>query len=417
MDDNRIPSERDPFRAWEPPKPPAPKKMTSAARALIAALVALAITVTGSGAALLADMISYGEPGATSSYSTSSGGTDSPTRPEVNENAPTVTLLEPGAEEAALTEAEIAEKVRPSVVGIVTYSERGDAHYTADEAASSGDPVVYGEGSGVVLTTDGYILTNAHVVEEGDRLLVVDYTGAYYPAEVIGCDTRTDLAVIRVTTDVRLTPAEFGDSDVVQVGDPVLTVGNPGGLSYASSVTYGRVSAVNRVITSSVNVFGLFQVDAAINPGNSGGALVNRWGQVIGINCAKVVASGYEGIGFAIPMTKAKPVFDSLMKYGYVKDRVRLGVTFTPVDVVTAALKNLPQGMKVVSLSDENVFARTDVKAGDIITAIDGIATPDTASFFETLFTYRPNDKAVITLYRPSSGQTFDVTVALLGEE
>ena len=412
MNGNQIPPERDPFRRWNAPYAPAavpPKPLSAPAKALLAALLALLVTVTGALTVLLADdawvLPDPAESGTVSQPSTSSR------HPTVNENAPSVTLLPPGDAADALTETDIAEKVRPSVVGIVTYTTYGDDSVAQDESA------VIGEGSGVVLTADGYILTNAHVVEDGDALLVVDANGAYYHAELVGCDTRTDLAVIRVTNrDVQLVPAEFAASDPVRVGDEVLAVGNPGGLSYAGTVTYGRVSAVNRPISSSVNVLGLIQVDAAINPGNSGGALVNQWGQVIGINCAKVVASGYEGIGFAIPMTKAKPVFDALMKYGYVKDRVKLGVTIKPITTVMAAMNGIPSGMQIASLADDNVFARVDVQPDDVITAIDGVAMTDTAVMYEQLYTYRPGDKAVFTLYRPSSGVKFDVTVALLSE-
>lgn len=409
MNGNQIPPERDPFRGWgAPERPPQPaKKISAAAKALLASLLALLVTVFGSLAVLIADaaVIDPVPPESTASRPSASSH-----RPTLNENAPSVTLHDPGDPADALTEAEIAEKVRPSVVGIVTYS-------TYDSESGLDESAVLGEGSGVVLTADGYILTNAHVVEDGERLLVVDANGAYYNAELVGCDTRTDLAVIRVTNrGVQLTPAEFADSAPVRVGDEVLAVGNPGGLSYAGTVTYGRVSAVNRPISTSVNVLGLFQVDAAINPGNSGGALVNQWGQVIGINCAKVVASGYEGIGFAIPMTKAKPVFDSLMKYGYVKDRVKLGVTIKPITTVTAAMNSLPCGMQIVSLLDSNVFARADVQPDDIITAIDGLPMTDTAVMYEQLYAYRPGDKAVFTLYRPSSGVRFDVTVALLSD-
>ena len=415
MNGNQIPPERDPFRGWDTAgRPPQPRKWSAAAKALLASLLALLVTVFGSLALLIADEVPIGPAPPESDPASRSPASSRPSPPSShNETAPSVELHNPGDGVNVMTETEIAEKVRPSVVGIVTYSTYGGygGIHTEEENA------VISEGSGVVLTADGYILTNAHVVEDGDQLLVVDGGGAYYHAELVGCDTRTDLAVIRVTNNgARFTPAEFADSDPVRVGDEVLAVGNPGGLSYAGTVTYGRVSAVNRPISTSVNVLGLFQVDAAINPGNSGGALVNQWGQVIGINCAKVVASGYEGIGFAIPMTKAKPVFDSLMKYGYVKDRVKLGVKIKPITAVTAALSDLPCGMQIVSLEPGSVFMRADVLPDDIITEIDGAPMTDTAVMYEKLYTYRPGDRAVFTLYRPSSGVKFDVMATLLSD-
>lgn len=397
-----------PFGA--PYTPPLRKPMSRAAQMLIASLIALAVTLTGSAAALagksITDSIENG-------YEQEEGGSGGiPLSPEdegweapaPNHNAPKVTISDPGIGTEVLTDAQIAAKVRPSVVGIVTYGEDAD-----------GEAEIYGQGSGVVLTADGYILTNAHVIDGGSYFLVIDHEGNYYDAKVVGSDSRTDLAVLRITVHVNLTPAEFGDSERVSVGDKAVAIGNPGGLSYASSVTFGHVSAVNRVITSSVNVFGLLQVDAAINPGNSGGALVNQWGQVIGINCAKVVAEDYEGIGFAIPISKAKIVFDTLMEYGYMKDRIRLGVSIIPVDTITAAFEGTRTGIQIVSLERDSVFSTTEVQPKDIIVAVDGVRITNSAEFFETMYTYKPRDKADFTMFRPATGNTYTVTVALQG--
>ena len=141
---------------------------------------------------------------------------------------------------------------------------------------------------------------------------------------------------------------------------------------------------------------------------------------VIGINCAKIVAQGYESMGFAIPITKAKPILDTLMEYGYMKNRIRLGLSFVPVDTVTAAFEKVPCGMRIVELTEESVFARTDVRAGDIIVALNGIQIKDTGIWFETLYSCKPRDRAEFTIYRPATdteaAKTFDVTVALLGE-
>lgn len=393
---------------------PPRKRMSNAAKALIAALVSLAITVVGSVSVLTIAYfeelfwgedynIPWGDETETEGIPLSPDD-EGWKAPQPNPNAPKLKLNAPGKESEKLSDAEIAAKVRPSVVGIVAY------------VIVNGEKVAISEGSGVVMTADGYVLTNAHVLQGGQKFLVIDHQGNYYEAVPVGSDPRTDLAVLRVTADVTLTPAQFGDSEAVSVGDSVLAIGNPGGLSYASSVTFGHVSAVDRVIESSVNVFGLLQVDAPINPGNSGGALVNQWGQVIGINCAKIVAEDYEGIGFAIPITKAKTVADTLAEYGYMKDRVRLGIAISAVDTITAAFEGTRTGINIVSIERNSVFSRTKVQPKDIIIAVDGERMTNSAEFFEAMYACKPRDKVEFTLYRPSDKSTFTVTVALLGQ-
>ncbi len=392
------------------------KRMSAAAKALIAALVALAITVTGSLAVLTVAYISDIVNSYDDYYDAPWGSGEQPAgiplspedegwrAPQPNPDAPQLTLHAPGTEAEKLSDAEAAAKVRQSVVGIVAY------------VMYNGKREPISEGSGVVMTKDGYILTNAHVLDGGQGFLVIDHRGNYYNALPVGSDPRTDLAVLRVIDYAELIPAEFSDSAEVAVGDSVLAIGNPGGLMYASSVTFGHVSAVDRMIDTSVNVFGLLQVDAPINPGNSGGALVNQWGQVIGINCAKVIGEGYEGIGFAIPITKAKVVFDTLLKYGYMKDRVRLGVSVVAVDTITAAFEGTRTGIRIVSIEPDSVFARTKVQAEDIIIAVNGARITNSAAFFEFMYTCKPQDKAEFTLYRPANKEIFTVTVALQGQ-
>ncbi len=180
-----------------------------------------------------------------------------------------------------LTTEQIAEKVKPSVVGIVQYQ------YTSSSISAAG------EGSGVIMTADGYILTNAHVIEGASGIKVVLNNGEEYEARVIGSDTRTDLAVIKIEAE-NLTPADFGDSDSLKDGEKVVAIGNPGGLTFAGSVTQGIVSGTNRVVSSDYGDMTYIQTDAAINPGNSGGALVNEFGQVVGINSSKISAQKFQ---------------------------------------------------------------------------------------------------------------------------
>lgn len=232
-----------------------------------------------------------------------------------------------------LTPQEVAKKVIPSVVCIQNYQRsNNNSMFFFGGGAQSGDagdevsPV--SEGSGIIATSDGYIITNAHVVEGASSLKVILSDGTSYEAQLVGSDSITDLAVIKIDA-TGLQAAEFGSSGDLEVGDSVMAIGNPGGLELSSSVTQGIVSALNRQITNSETGYTMdcIQTDTAINPGNSGGALVNMYGQVVGINSSKIVAEGFEGLGFAIPIDDAQSVISNLKEYGYVKDRAVLGIT------------------------------------------------------------------------------------------
>ena len=210
--------------------------------------------------------------------------------------------------DGTLTTAQINEKVAPSVVGIVQYQ----SNYF--------EPT--GEGSGIILSEDGYIATNAHVIEDADTLEVVLSDGTTYKGTVVGYDSKTDLAVVKIDA-TGLTPAELGVSSELKVGEKAIAIGNPGGLTYAGSVSEGIISGLNRSLRASTDGYTMnfIQTDAAINPGNSGGALVNEFGQVVGINSQKISGDGYEGIGFAIPIDEALPILEDLMSYGRVTGR------------------------------------------------------------------------------------------------
>ena len=216
-----------------------------------------------------------------------------------------------------LTTEEVAQKVIPSVVCIYqAYSNTNGYFGTSSES---------GEGSGIIASSDGYIITNAHVIEGASALKVILSNGTSYEAKIVGSDTATDLALIKIdATDLQA--AEFGSSEDLQVGEQVIAIGNPGGIQFNSSVTVGYVSAVNRSITYNGYDMECIQTDAAIDK-ICGGALVNIYGQIIGINSAKITATGYEGLGFAIPIDTAQPIINNLKQYGYVKDRAMLGIT------------------------------------------------------------------------------------------
>ena len=314
-------------------------------------------------------------------------------------------------EDGLLTDTAIAKKVKPSVVGIVVYVNSGRQYQ------------MYGQGSGIIMSTDGYIISNAHVfmTEEGtlvNSIQVYLDNEESYGAELIGIDVRSDLAVIKIKAN-NLTKAEFGDSSTVEVGERVLAIGNPNGMELAGSVTGGIVSAVNRNIKSSSSGFSMtcIQTDAAINPGNSGGALVNAYGQVIGINSSKIVANEYEGIGFAIAINEAKPIVDSLVANGFVAGRVKVGITYQEIDKFTAALNDVPMGLQVMSIDATLDVAKSGLQVGDIITKMDGKDTITTEDVTEFLRTKKPGETVKMTVYRitslgKSSTLTINVTLA-----
>lgn len=326
---------------------------------------------------------------------------------------------------------EIAQKVVPSVVCIQNYQVNQSSRYTmqgqqgndnrgaqgtAAEDTASGDNSAVSpssEGSGIIATTDGYIVTNAHVVADATSLKVVTSDGKTYSAKLIGSDSVTDLAVVKIEA-TGLTVAEFGSSDDLKVADTVMAVGNPGGMEFNSSVTIGYVSALNREITNSETGYTMkcIQTDAAINPGNSGGALVNMYGQVVGINSSKIVATGYEGLGFSIPVAIAQPIISDLKQYGYVKDRAVLGVSGQYIDTVTSRFYNLPTGMYVSSVSSAEV-TKAGIKKGDVITKIDGKSITSQNVITTIVTSKKPGDTVSLSVTSSLTGETFTATVKL----
>ncbi len=323
------------------------------------------------------------------------------TKIENSDTAPTSTIT------GKLTTEEVAQKVIPSVVCIQAYSNTNNYQglYQGDSNFSKS-----GEGSGIIASSDGYIITNAHVIEGSTSQKAVLSDGTTYEATVIGTDTATDLALIKIeATDLQ--SAEFGSSDDMQVGEQVIAIGNPGGIQFNSSVTVGYVSALNRSITYNGYDMTCIQTDAAINPGNSGGALVNMYGQVIGINSAKITATGFEGLGFAIPINSAQPIINNLKQYGYVKDRAMLGISGQYIDSMTARFYGLTQGYSVVKLN-ANV-SEAGIQKSDIITSIDGTKVESETAIQNVINRKKPGDTVSLEIYRPASNETFTATVTL----
>lgn len=293
---------------------------------------------------------------------------------------------------------EIFEKVNPSVVSINVY------------AGTSVSPV--SSGTGIVMTEDGYIITNAHVVDGGSSVNVVFNDESQIRGVIIGADTDTDIAVIKVeSTD--LTAAEFGDSDGLKIGERVVAIGNAGGLS--GTCTQGIISGLNRNMDSSARSLALIQTSAAINPGNSGGPLVNRFGQVIGITSSKIAATDYEGIGFAIPITNALPIIESLIENGYVTGRAVLGVQVIELNESNGPRNGLPsRGAYIASITEGSDLANRGVRERDVIVEANGKTINSSNDLLEELEKFAPGDTMNLGIYRPETGKTFYVDVLLI---
>lgn len=296
------------------------------------------------------------------------------------------------------TAAKASEKVSDSVVGILCYSD--DVPDQADTTTASS------QGSGIIFSQDGYVITNAHVIGNSKTayaIRVVTSDGKEYKAGVVGYDSRTDIAVLKMDDAKGLTPATFGDSSQLEVGQDIIVIGNPGGLDYQNTTTKGVISALDRKLsTSSLTKY--IQTDAAINPGNSGGPLVNYYGQVVGITTSKIVSETYEGMGFAIPSQTVKSIVDTLVKNGYVEGRVKIGISGIAVTSDQASNYNIPQGIYVQSIVSGGPCDGTSLEEGDIITEVDGETITSFADVYAILETHKPGDKIKVKYYSSSSG-------------
>ena len=312
----------------------------------------------------------------------------------------------------------VAEKASPSIVGIAVKYVYSDIWFGQHEGN--------GQGSGIIYRSDGYIITNNHVIEaamEGDsknkiskgssiKVTLPNHMDEPYDAVVIGRDSKTDIAVLKIDlTD--LPAADFGDSDKLKVGELAVAIGNPAGLEFMGSVTVGYISGLNRSITfDDGKSMKLIQTDAAINPGNSGGALLNARGAVVGVNSAKIYSGGYEGIGFAIPSNMAREVADSLIESGYVKGRPQIGVTIDLRFSEEIAKRNgVPYGVLVLDVSPLSAAFRAGIRPGDIITKFNGASV---TSFYELEAEknkFKAGDTVEIELYRmPEKGKPSEGT-------
>lgn len=303
---------------------------------------------------------------------------------------------------ALLSNTEIYKKVSPSVVAIV--SRYGSGMYGSQ-----------GQGSGIILSEDGYIITNAHLTTDADNFEVVLPDGESYRAELVGSDVRNDLAVLKVNA-TGLPSAEFGNSDQTEVGERVCVIGNPGGLRFQNSLTVGYVSALNRSVYINNYTINCIQTDAAINPGNSGGPLINAYGQVIGISSAKIALEEYEGICFAIPISEAMPIVRQLISDGKVTGRAMLGITASAVRATEAEFYEIPLGLWVQSVTPGSDIARKGIREGDIITHIAGQPVYSLDACSAILAEYAPGDTVEIAVFRREGSltdKTFTVEIVL----
>lgn len=271
------------------------------------------------------------------------------------------------------TSAGICEAVGPSVVEIINFEDD-----ISTNAVSSG--------SGIILSEDGYIVTNAHVINQGKCVKVSLSDKTVFTARVIGYDSKTDIAVIKIAPeDSKLKPAEFGNSDDVVHGEQVMAIGNPGGLH--GSISGGYVSGINRMIRGDQTgrEMNCIQTDAAISPGNSGGALVNMYGQIIGITSSKYVSSSYEGLGFAITINDAKPIIEELIANGHISGRFKVGITFYEITEEQSKATGLPRGLLIDSMDENCDISRSGLREHDIIVEIEGDKVVDYDTFMAAI--------------------------------
>lgn len=293
--------------------------------------------------------------------------------------------------------SDVVQKVRPSVVGVITES------FQTYSTSSTG--------SGIILSEDGYIVTNNHVVEGGDSIAVTLDDGETYAAELIGTDVKSDIAVLKIDAQ-NLPAAEFGDSSQVEVGEAAIAIGNPLGLN--GTVTAGIISAVDREIQVGSSNMVLLQTDASINPGNSGGALLNEYGQVIGVNSAKISSEDSEGLGFAIPSNTVGPIVEELIDKGYVSGRPLTGISGRNVSALTAAFYNIPQGILVDRVAPESDAAAKGLTAGDVIIGVDDIRVENISDACTLRDEHKAGDTMKLTFYR--QGSTHEINIQLMEE-
>ena len=300
-------------------------------------------------------------------------------------------------QENGLSLQEIYEKNIPSVVSISCHSKSGGS-----------------TGTGVILTGQGYIVTNAHVVENAQAVTVQLTDDRTFQASLVGIDKISDLAVLYISAD-GLTPAVFGDSASLRVGDTVTAIGDPLGVEFRGSFTDGIISAINRDVAVDGRTMNLIQTNAALNSGNSGGPLINCYGQVIGINTMKIGAftdeAGVEGLGFAIPSATVKDIVDQIIEQGYVSGRPTLGITGDSLSNFYQYYYRLPAGLYITAVEKGSYAEYCGIEPGDILIAVDDTRITDMDGLNTFLYGHQVGDVVTAVIYR--SGQQYSVELTL----
>lgn len=304
---------------------------------------------------------------------------------------------------AQYTADAVYEIVNKSVVGIAVYDSKE----------------IKGYASGVIYSEDGYIITNDHIYADvpGAKFKIYTFDGKVYSAKYIAGDTRSDLAVLKVD-ESGFYPATFGNSDELKYGEEVVAIGRPNDATASSSITGGYISFLNRRVSNTTSYASrLIQTDSAINPGSSGGALVNMYGQVVGITSSKLVGSEYEGVGYAIPTTTVKLIVEELIEHGSVVSRAKLGISYTEINEVTAEINGTDiTGLLVAEVTEASPLYGK-ISKGDIITEINGKKISKGDMVLDIIEESKPGDTVELTVYFSKNGSTKTYSAALVQAE
>ena len=389
------PTRRDPI-----PVAPRTRKSHLAAKRTAAIFCACLLTsaAAGFGGGYLASTLT--EPAVSAAAGSQSGTTLSTSASPAANASTTPNTTSSGA---AMTVSQVVEAVSDSVVEISTEVTQENIFRQMVTAQAAG--------SGVIISEDGYIVTNNHVIENGQNITVRLKDGTSYPATLVGTDPQTDVAVLKIEA-TGLTAAQVGSSEGLQVGDTVIAIGNPLG-ELGGTVTNGIVSATSRQIELEGETMTLLQTNAAINPGNSGGGLFNDQGQLVGIVVAKSSGSGVEGLGFAIPVDTAKAVWEDLITNGYVTGRGELGISVIDVtDQRMALMYRLPQlGVYVAGIENGSAAQMAGLQVGDGVLAVNGTEVSSTSELKGELEKYGAGDQVTLTVLRDNGQQDVEVTL------
>ena len=387
------PPYRPPYYAAPYPAPKPKKKRMSLRLAVVALCCALLGSLLGGATVGLIMYRAQNQTGGTPAVSEQ--------KTPAGDSAPRPTTP---PSEGILTPAQVYQENVGAVVGVYNETATGGLFGQTTEVSSSG--------TGFLISSDGEILTNYHVIQGASRLTVALYSGAAYEARVLGYEAESDIALLKIDAS-GLPTVTLGDSDSLYVGAEVAAVGNPlGELTYSLNVGY--ISAMNRYVSTDGTSIDMMQIDASINPGNSGGPLFDMGGSVVGITTAKysgttAMGTSIEGIGFAIPINDVMAILDDLRENGRVPNRAFIGITVSTVAAAHSG-SGLPDGAYVESVTENSSGALAGLRAGDVITAVNGVGIAGVEDLSGELKNYRASDTATLTVYR--SGRTLELTIS-----